>query len=106
MSRLQSDRLTAMICMLDRLNDPLLCREESVGMYAIREVQRSVSGKISIEIPEFLRKQEVEIIVLPIEKSAIYTEWPDHFFDETVGCFADAPLVRELQGDYSNREDF
>ncbi len=74
-------------------------------MYAIREVRKAESGRISIDIPVPLRDRAIEIIILPVEEMPTDASWPSGFFDETAGCFADNPLIREEQGDYPEREE-
>ena len=50
----------------------------------------------------------LEIIIIPSEnkKAAHVTseDWPKDFFAKTAGCFSDAPLVREAQGEYEVRD--
>lgn len=32
--------------------------------------------------------------------------WPEHFFEETAGCFSDSPLSRAPQGEFEKRLEF
>ena len=68
----------------------------------------------TITVPSALRNRRVEIIMLPLDeiapngKSATVDAngWPEGFFEETFGCWAGEPLVREPQGDYETRLEF
>jgi hypothetical protein len=60
-----------------------------------------------------LKNVEVEVVVTlrtmemkDIEAQAQANGWPPGFFEQTAGCWAGGPLVREPQGEYEVREEF
>lgn len=76
-------------------------------MKPIRKIYQDAPD--SIDIPEEMRHQPVEIIIWPlseqIESAGQVDEngWPQGFFEATAGAWAGEPLVRETQGDYEQR---
>lgn len=76
-------------------------------MQAIRQIYQDVPSVIHVSIPEALRHQTVEVIILPLEEpSQQETDtngWPVGFFEQTFGSIPDLP-DREWQGDYEERE--
>lgn len=68
----------------------------------------------TITVPADLRNRRVEMIMLPLDEVAPNGKpaavdangWPEGFFEETFGCWAGEPLVREPQGDYETRLEF
>ena len=64
--------------------------------------------------PQALRHRRVEIIILPLDEEVVNGKttpvdangWPLGFFEETEGCWAGEPLVREPQGEYETRLEF
>ncbi len=68
----------------------------------------------TITVPPELRHRRVELIILPLDESTANGKatavdangWPLGFFEETEGCWAGEPLVREPQGDYETRLEF
>jgi hypothetical protein len=77
-------------------------------MQVIRKIQTADSDHISLKIPKAFMKRSLEIIIMPIDDLKIpygaSAQWPKDFFAKTAGCFADAPLVREEQGEYELRD--
>jgi hypothetical protein len=77
-------------------------------MNALRKIHKTNSDTVIIKIPEALRYQTLEIIVLPVydeptEITSNQAQWPADFFDKFVGCLPDFPEI-ESEGDYENRE--
>lgn len=74
-------------------------------MNALRKIYKTHSDTVIIKIPEALRYQTLEIIVLPVSDELTETtaHWPANFFDKFVGCLPDFPEI-ESEGDYENRE--
>lgn len=76
-------------------------------MQPIRQIYQDAPD--SIDIPEELRHQPVEIIIWPLTEPAqtkIETDangWPLGFFEQTFGSIPDFP-DREVQGDYEERD--
>lgn len=78
-------------------------------MQPIRQIYQDAPD--SIEIPEELRHQAVEVIIWPLgeqtqQKTDTETDangWPIGFFEATAGAWEGEPLVREPQGDYEIR---
>jgi hypothetical protein len=77
-------------------------------MQPIRQIYQHAPD--TINIPEELRQQAVEVIIWPLGKSEteqkIETDangWPIGFFEATAGCLADDPIERAPQGDYEQR---
>jgi len=58
----------------------------------------------SIPLPEEFRHGSVEVIIMPLENRPP-TGWPQRFFEDTAGSFADTPLSREPQGEYEVRDE-
>jgi hypothetical protein len=77
------------------------------NMQALRKIQTVDSDHVFIKIPKAFMKRSLEIIIMPIDTSKSTSEtstaWPNDFFAKTAGCLADAPLVREDQGEYEVR---
>jgi hypothetical protein len=77
-------------------------------MQALRQIHTFNSQSISIKIPKTFMNRPLEIIIIPSEnQKAVHVtpeEWPKEFFAKTAGCFSDAPLVREAQGEYEVRD--
>jgi len=77
-------------------------------MQAIRKIQIADSDQISLKIPKSFIKRSLEIIIMPIDEEKTVlgpsTDWPKDFFDQTAGCFAGTPLVREDQGEFEVRD--
>ena len=72
----------------------------------------STKEPLTISIPEGLREQDLEVLVVfqPLAgKSAGEADqfdergWPLHFFEETYGSLEEDPLVRLPQGDFEVR---
>lgn len=76
-------------------------------MKPIRKIYQDAPG--SIDIPEELRHQPVEIIIWPLSEQIESAEqvdengWPQGFFEQTFGSLPDLP-DREWQGEYEERE--
>jgi hypothetical protein len=76
---------------------------------ALREIHKTTSNTVILKIPEALRHQTVEIIILPLndklEKSTHKkpSGWPPDFFEKFVGCLPDFPDI-EPEGEYENRK--
>jgi len=73
-------------------------------MHPIRKIYQDAPS--TINIPEELQHQPVEVIIWPLgETSTQQAEtdengWPIGFFEATAGCLADDPIERAPQGDY------
>ncbi len=77
-------------------------------MKALRKIiPKTTSNTVVIKIPEALRHQTLEIIVLPVDdfipSNQVQSAWPADFFDKFVGCLPDFPDI-ENEGDYEKRE--
>lgn len=77
-------------------------------MQAVRRIQKAYSEHISLKIPKSFIQRSLEIIIIPVDDAKpmpeASAEWPKGFFSRTAGCFADAPIVREDQGEYEVRD--
>jgi hypothetical protein len=77
-------------------------------MNALRQIHQTSSDTLMIKIPEALRHQTIEIIILPIDAPAEINQpkpstWPTDFFDQFFGCLPHFPDI-EPEGDYEKRE--
>lgn len=76
-------------------------------MKPIRKIYQNAPD--SIDIPEELRHQPVEITICPLSEQTESSEpmdengWPQGFFEQTFGSLPDLP-DREWQGEYEERE--
>ena len=81
--------------------------KEKTACKLLRRIQTVDSDHVFIKIPKAFMKRSLEIIIMPIDNSKAASEtstaWPKDFFAKTAGCLADAPLVREDQGEYEVR---
>ncbi len=72
-------------------------------MQSVRRIQKAYSEHISLKIPKSFIQRSLEIIIMPVDDAKPMSEalavWPKGFFSRTAGCFADAPIVREDQGE-------
>ncbi|MBV9269383.1 MAG: hypothetical protein JO061_24655 [Acidobacteriaceae bacterium] len=61
-------------------------------------------GILYLRVPTGLPETDVEVVVVvqPVQASA--NGWPEDFFQETYGAFADQPLERGNQGEFEARE--
>ena len=75
-------------------------------MKALREVVEAQGADLHIQLPESYRGKRLEVLVVELDAADTdaATGWPSGFFATTSGCMADAPLVREDQGDYEDRD--
>jgi hypothetical protein len=73
-------------------------------MQAVRGIQVADTDTVSVRVPKGFRHRRLEVIVIPIDDSPVRT-WPAGFFEQTAGCFAGTPLVREDQGAYDVRKE-
>jgi len=69
-------------------------------------------GMLHLQIPGGIKDTDLEVIVIfqPIvpateAKKPEDLGWPPGFFERTIGCFQDEPLVRGEQGEYEIREE-
>lgn len=66
-----------------------------------------------IPVPDELRGQDVEVIILPLDENGRNDNqreldkngYPIGFFEETSGSLADDPIVRAPQGEFDMREE-
>lgn len=77
-------------------------------MNVLRQIHQTTSDTLMLKIPEVLRHQTIEIIILPIDEQAEIFQakpstWPTDFFDQFFGCLPDFPDI-EPEGDYEKRE--
>lgn len=61
-------------------------------------------GILNLRVPTGLPEADVEVVIVvqPVEARA--NTWPEDFFQETYGAFADQPLERRNQGVFEDRE--
>ncbi len=61
-------------------------------------------GVLNLRVPTGLPETDVEVVVVvqPVEAGA--STWPEDFFQETYGAFADHPIERGSQGAFDDRE--
>ena len=69
----------------------------------LREKARP-DGTIPIPVPEELREQELEVVVVMQPAAPASAEWPAGFLDRTYGSLKDMPLARLAQGSLDVRE--
>jgi hypothetical protein len=77
-------------------------------MNTLRQIHHTSSDTLMIKIPEALRHQTLEIIILPVDDQTEISQpesstWPSDFFDQFFGCLPDFPDI-EPEGDYEKRE--
>ena len=70
------------------------------------EVLRQIyeSGPDFVSIPPELRRRRLEVIILPLEESAINNDVPDKEVMKFWGCIPDFPDI-EAEGDYEVRAE-
>jgi hypothetical protein len=61
-------------------------------------------GVLSLRVPTGLPESEVDVVVTVQPVAARPKAWPDDFFDETYGAFADHRLERGIPGALDDRE--
>lgn len=61
-------------------------------------------GVLSLHLPTGLPESDVEVIVIVQPVVAQTSAWPEDFFRQTFGAFADCPIERGTQGVFENRE--
>ncbi len=69
-------------------------------------------GMLHLQVPVGIKDIDLEVIVV-FQRIATATEakipedlgWSPGFFDRTLGCFQDEPLVRGEQGEFEEREE-
>ena len=61
-------------------------------------------GILTLRLPTGLPESDVEVVVIvqPVPDSV--QNWPDGFFEQTYGAFAEQPLERGQQGEFEARE--
>lgn len=64
-------------------------------------------GILKLETPIGITNADLEVILVvnPVDKSQHAHAWPAFFFNEVVGGWKGARLVRESQGSYETRSD-
>jgi len=60
-------------------------------------------GSLSLLVPTGLVESEVEVVVIVQPLPDSRTGWPEGFFEQTYGAFAEQPLERARQGDFEAR---
>jgi hypothetical protein len=73
-------------------------------MQALRQIHIADTDRASVVVPRGFQHRRLEVIVIPVDDLPTQT-WPPGFFDQTAGCFAESPLVRESQGTYEARDE-
>jgi len=73
-------------------------------MQALREIQTAETDTLCVNVPKSFLHRKLEIIVIPVDE-ALSLAWPSAFFEQTAGCFANTPLVREEQENYEVRDE-
>jgi len=73
-------------------------------MQALREIQTAETDILSVILPKSFLHRKLEIIVIPVDE-ALSLAWPSAFFEQTAGCFANTPLIREEQENYEVRDE-
>lgn len=65
-------------------------------------------GILKLEMPVGISNADLEIILIlnPLDASHPLKEWSPAFFNEIIGGWQGAPLVREPQGTYESRSEF
>lgn len=65
-------------------------------------------GILKLEMPVGISNADLEIILVlnPVNVSPLLVEWSSAFFNEIVGGWQGAPLIREPQGTYESRSEF
>lgn len=80
-------------------------------MQIIREIRTVTTPSITIQIPEVLRQQALEILILPVISDALRPQyqkesdeesWPKDLIRRFSGCLPDFPDV-ESEGPYEDR---
>lgn len=59
-------------------------------------------GILNLELPTDLSDVDVELVIV---YQRVSSKWPEGYFEETYGSFADEPLERPDQGEFEERED-
>jgi len=73
-------------------------------MQALREIQTAETDTLYVNLPKSFMHRKLEIIIIPVDEASSRA-WPAAFFEQTAGCFADNPLIREEQGNYEVRDE-
>lgn len=62
------------------------------------------NGTLNLSVPTGLPESDVEVVVIvhPVPDRA--NGWPEHFFEDTYGAFADHPIVRPDQQELEVRK--
>ncbi len=61
-------------------------------------------GVLNLRLPTGLPEADVDVILIVQPVAVQIKAWPEGFFDETYGSFADRPIERGSQGELGNRE--
>jgi hypothetical protein len=62
------------------------------------------NGMLSLHVPTGLPESDVEVVVIVQPVSNSLRAWPEDFFEQTYGAFAEHPLERPAQGEFDARE--
>lgn len=61
-------------------------------------------GVLNLRVPTGLPEADVEVVIVVQPVEARTNTWPEDFFQETYGAFADHPIERGDQGAFDDRE--
>ena len=62
------------------------------------------NGTLSLSVPTGLPESDVEVVVIIQPVSDSIATWPEGFFEQTYGAFAEQPLARAPQGEFDARD--
>lgn len=62
------------------------------------------AGMLNLHVATGLPEADVEVVVIVQPVATGHKTWPENFFRETYGAFADNPIERGDQGETSQRE--
>jgi len=61
-------------------------------------------GILNLRVPTGLPEADVEVVIVVQPVDARANRWPDDFFQETYGAFADNPIERGTEAALEDRE--
>jgi hypothetical protein len=62
------------------------------------------NGTLSLRLPTGLPESDVEVVVIVQPVSGSVAHWPEDFFEQTYGAFAEHPLERAPQSEFDARQ--